>query len=70
MKEREKRERRERERRSKKKKRSKMKTLKMVKEKRVAKGDREVPLTFASRIPKRAVSFEDGILAYFQGNSF
>ena len=47
-----------------------MKTLKMMKEKRVAKGDREVPLTFASRIPKRAVSFEDGILAYFQGNSF
>ena len=47
-----------------------MKILKMVKENRAAKGDREVPLTFASRIPKRAVSFEDGILAYFQGNSF
>lgn len=47
-----------------------MKTLKMVKEKRAAKVDREVPLTFASKIPKRAVSFEDGILAYFQGNSF
>ena len=27
------------------------------------KGDREVTLTFASRFPKRAVSFEDGILA-------